>query len=78
MCDVSIHIVADSKDLAAMPMSRLTFTLLDRWKQLPKFKTTEYCNGDNDPETLQVTGQVAQDRISGENFQGIKSGMHGK
>ncbi len=77
MHDVSVHIVAGSMDLAAMPMSRLIVAVLDRWKQLPKVETAEYCSGDNDPENLQVSGQVAQDRIPGEDFQGIKSGMHG-
>ncbi len=77
MHDVSVHIIAGSMDLAAMPMSRLIVTVLDKWKQLPKVEMAEYSNGDNDPENLQVSGQVAKDRIPGEIFQGIKSGMHG-
>jgi len=77
MHDVSVHIVAGSMDLAAMPMSRLIVAVLDKWKQLPKVEMAEYSSGDNNPENLQVSGQVAQDRIPGEIFQGIKSGMHG-
>ena len=77
MHDVSIQIVVGGMDLAAMPMSRLIVTVLDKWKQLPKVEMAEYSNGDNDPENLQVSGQVAHDRIPGEIFQGIKSGMHG-
>jgi len=51
-----------------------------QWMQnmpLLKSETVEYCNGDNNPENLHVSGQVIQDSIPDKIFQRIKLGMHG-
>ena len=51
-----------------------------QWMQnmpLLKSETVEYCNGDNNAENLQVSGQVIQNTIPNEIFQRIKLGMHG-
>jgi len=52
-------------------------TLLNKLKQLPKTQTADCCNTDNDPESLQVSGQVIQDSIPDEIFQRVKLGIHG-